>query len=151
MVYKLTNVLNCDTCKDALCATDRECFLNSLITFKNKGGDKGGLIYPSEDVLNICFLTEKTLKHYNYSNKAVNKLQIQSEELTHFLYNSKTFKSLKTHSSETRSPLTDHVTLLIKSIASTYINLKINYSLKTLSDKPSIRMWYNKLTIFKGQ
>jgi len=32
VVYKLTNTLKCDTCNYALCATDKECFLNSLIT-----------------------------------------------------------------------------------------------------------------------
>lgn len=151
VVHKLTNTLKCETCKDSLCSVERDCFLNSLITLKNKGGNNGGLIYPSEDVINICFRTEKTLKQYNFSNKAINKLQIQSEVLNYFLYNSIIFKSLKTHSRETRSPLTDHVTLLIKSITTTYINLKINYSFKMLNEKPSIRMWYNKLTIFKGQ
>eukprot|EP00102_Acyrthosiphon_pisum_P024286 XP_016661496.1 PREDICTED: uncharacterized protein LOC107884274 [Acyrthosiphon pisum] len=151
VVHKLTNVLKCDTNKDALCATDKECFLNSLITLKNKKGDNGGLIYPSNDVIDICSKTEKTLKQFNYTDKAVNKLKIQSEVLGHFLFNSNVFKQLKTHSSETRNPLTDHITLLIKSITSTYINLKINYNLKSHNETPSIRMWYNKLTIFKGQ
>jgi len=27
--HKLTNMLKCDTCKDALCASYKECFLNS--------------------------------------------------------------------------------------------------------------------------
>jgi len=122
VVHKLTNSLKCNTCKYALCATDKACFLNSLITLKNKGGDRGGLIYPSDSVINICFKTEKVLKNHSYKIKAINKLQIQSEVLTHFLYNSNLFVSLKTHSHETRSPLTDHITLLIKSITSTYVN-----------------------------
>jgi len=92
-------------------------FFNSFIALKNKVGDRGGLIYPSDSVMNICFKTEKVLKKYSYRIKAVNKLQIQSEVL---------FASLKTHSHKTRSPLTDHKTLLIKSITSTYVNLKID-------------------------
>ncbi|XP_022182833.1 uncharacterized protein LOC111042513 [Myzus persicae] len=151
VVHKLTNTLKCNNCKYALCATDKACFLNSFITLKNKVGDRGGLIYPSDSVMNICFKTEKVLKKYSYRIKAVNKLQIQSEVLTHFLYNSNLFASLKTHSHETRSPLTDHITLLIKSITSTYVNLKIDYTLKNHNETPSLRMWYNKLTIFKGQ
>lgn len=151
VVHKLTNVLKCDTCKDALCATDKECFLNSLITLKNRKGDNGGLIYPSNDVIDICFKTEKTLKQFNYTHKAVNKLKIQTEVLGYFLFNSNVFEQLKTHSSETRNPLTDHITLLIKFIKATYINLKINYNLKSYNETPSIRMWYYKLTIFKGQ
>lgn len=134
-----------------MCATDKACFLNSLITLKNKGGDRGGLIYSSDSVINICFKTEKVLKNHSYKIKAINKLQIQSEVLTHFLYNSNLFASLKTHSHETRSPLTDHITLLIKSITSTYVNLKIDYTLKNHNETPSLRMWCNKLTIFKGQ
>ena len=150
VVHKLTNTLKCITCKYALCATDKACFLNSLIALKNKGGDRSGLIYPSDSVINICFKTEKVLKNYSYKIKTINKLQIQSEVLTHFLYNSNLFATLKTHSHETRSPLTDHITLLIKSITSTYVNLKIDYTLKNHNETPSLRMWYNKLTIFKG-
>jgi len=131
----------------------KSCFLNSFISLKNKVDDRGGLIYPSDSVINICFKTEKVLKKYSYRIKAVIKLQIQSEVLTHFLYNSNLFASLKTHSHETRSLLNDHITLLIKSITSTYVNLKIDYTLKTITKhhRPSLRMWYNKLTIFKGQ
>lgn len=79
VVHKLTNVLKCESCKDALCATNKECFLNSLITLKNRKGDNGGLIYPSDDVIDICFQIEKKLKEFNYTHKAVNKLKIQSE------------------------------------------------------------------------
>jgi len=63
VVHKLTNTLKYDTCKYALCATDKVYFLNSLITLKNKVGDRGGLIYPSDSVINICFKTEKVLKN----------------------------------------------------------------------------------------
>ncbi|CAI6345174.1 unnamed protein product [Macrosiphum euphorbiae] len=130
VVHKLTNVLKCDVCKHALCAAEKECFLNSLITLKNKGGIHGGLIFPSEDVIDVCFITENILRRYDYTSKAVNKLQVQTDVLKHFVFNSNIFKSLKNHSTETRSPLADHTTLLIKSISSTYINIKINYSLK---------------------
>jgi len=40
VVHKLTKILKCDICKDALCSVERECFLNSLITLKNTGGNK---------------------------------------------------------------------------------------------------------------
>lgn len=39
VVHNLANMLKCYTCKDALCATDRQCFLNSLITLQNRKGD----------------------------------------------------------------------------------------------------------------
>ena len=131
------------------CSVERDCFFNSLITLKNKrGSNEGGLIYPSEDVLYICFKTEKTLKQYDFSNKVINKLKIQSEVLTYFIFNSNIFRSLQSHSCETRSPLTDHVTLLIKSLTSKYINLKNNYSFNMLSEKkPSLRTWYSSVLI----
>jgi len=116
VVHKLTSVLRCETCLTALCAKNKEDFLNSLITLKQKGGNKGGLSYPSEDVIVICFHTEKILKSYDYQNKAVNKLFIQSKVLSHFINNSSIFESLKYHSTESHSPLSDHVILLIKSI-----------------------------------
>lgn len=81
----------------------------------------------------------------------MNKLQVQTHVLKQFIFNSNIFKTLKIHSAETESPLADHITLLIKSISSTYINLKINYSLKKHNETPSVRMWFNKLTLFKGQ
>ncbi|KAE9524080.1 hypothetical protein AGLY_015445, partial [Aphis glycines] len=47
VVYKLSNSLKCEECKISLVAVEKDCFLNSLISLKNKGGDKGGLMYPS--------------------------------------------------------------------------------------------------------
>lgn len=108
-------------------------------------------MYPSEDVISICFKTEYFLKIYNYKQKVINKLKIQTKVLTYYLDSSTIFKSLRTHSQETRSPLSDHFALLIKSITTTYINLKINYILKTHNKTPSLRQWSNKLTLFRGQ
>lgn len=150
VVHKLLLTVNCDTCLQSLCSKNRDLFLNSLIAVKNKGGDKGGLNYPSEDVILICMQTEKILRSNYYQNRPINTLYLQSQVLYHF-YNSNIFSSLKLHSLETNNPLSDHLTLLIKSISSTYIKLKVNYSLKSKNETPSLRMWYNKLTLFKGQ
>lgn len=133
-----------------MCSNNKEDLFNSLIHLKNRGGDRGGLIYPSDDVIIICLQTEKILKSYNFENQKINLLFLKSKVLYHF-YNSKIFYSLKSHSLESNSPLSDHVTLLIKSISSTYIKLKINYNLKARNETPSLRMWYNKLTLFRGQ
>jgi len=150
VVHKLSSTIKCDKCLKSLCSNDKESFLNSLITLKNKEGNNGGLNYPSDDVITICLQTEKFLKSFNYENHQVNTLFLQSKVLYHF-FNSNIFSSLKSHSLESNSPLTDHVTLLIKSISFTYIKLKVNYNLKSHNDKPSLRMWYNKITLFRGQ
>jgi len=73
--------LKCETCIESLIATDKQQFLNSFINLKNQGGNKGGLIYPSDDVITICILTEKILRNFNYENKTVNTLLVQSKVL----------------------------------------------------------------------
>lgn len=151
VVHKLASTLQCETCVRALYAINKDQFLNSLIFIKHRGGFKGGLVYPSEDVIIVCLQTEKTLKYFNYQTKAINKLKIQSQVLNHFLNNSKIFNSfffnISIHSKEINSPLSDHVPLLIKSISTTYINLKVKYSLKAHNETQSMWTWYNKLTL----
>lgn len=92
---------------------NREPFCNSLIAVKNKGGDKGGLNYPSDDNILIFMQTEKLLKSFNYQNQPINTLHLQTKVLHHFC-NSNIFISLKSHSLENSSPLADHLTLFNK-------------------------------------
>uniref|UniRef100_A0A2S2NNN9 THAP domain-containing protein 9 n=2 Tax=Schizaphis graminum TaxID=13262 RepID=A0A2S2NNN9_SCHGA len=151
VVHKLSSIIKCEICVSSLFSYNKQDFLNSLITLKNRGGNKGGLTYPSDDVILICLQTEKILKSYNYQNKAINKLFIQTKVLSHFMNNNSIFSSLKNHSTDSTSSLSDHLTHLIKSISLTYLSLKIKYSIKSHNETPSLRMWYNKLTLFKGQ
>ncbi|KAE9522390.1 hypothetical protein AGLY_017221 [Aphis glycines] len=151
VVYKLASALHSDICIKSLCAINKGAFLNSLITMKNKGGDNGGLMYPSDDVLGICYQTEKLLKICNFETRAINTIEIQSNVLGYVLHHRKIFKSLQFHSAESNSPFSDHFVLLIKAISYTYIKLKVNHSLKNHNEKPSLRTWYNKLTLFRGQ
>jgi len=151
VVFKLTSVLHCEPCVAALYAINKDDFLNSFITLKNKDFNEGGLSYPSDDVILLCFHPEKNLKSYDYENKKVNTLFIQSKVLTHFIHNTSIFNSLKNHTSQSNNPLSDHVILLIKSITTTYINLKVRYSLKKHNKTQSLQMWYNKMILFKGQ
>jgi len=82
--------------------------MNSLFTLKQKGGNKGWFEpNPSDDVISKCFHTEKILKSYDYTNKAINKLLIQSKVLSHFINNSRIFESFKYHSNESYSPFSD--------------------------------------------
>lgn len=101
-----------------------------MIEAKNKGEHNGSLIYPNEDVILICMQTKKMLKSIKYQNQSINTLFFQYQVLQHF-HNSKIFSSLMSHSLKCNGPLSDHVTLLIKSITSTFIKLKVNYNLKS--------------------
>jgi len=103
-----------------------------------------------DDVIRICLQIEKVMKSFNYQNKPIKTLFFQSQVL-HYFYNSNIFNSLKSHSLESTSPLSNHVILLIKSISCTYFKLKVNYNLKLQNENPSLHMWYNKLTLFRGQ
>jgi len=94
IVHKLSSIINCETCLHSLYFNNKELLFNSLIHLKNRGGDKGGLIYQSDDVIIICLHTEKHLKSYNFENQKINSLFLQSKVLYHF-YNSKIFSSLK--------------------------------------------------------
>jgi len=76
VVHKLNSVIKCKICVSSLFSYNKQHFLNSLITLKNRGGNKGGLTYPSNDVIVICLQTEKMLKLYNYQNKGINKIFI---------------------------------------------------------------------------
>jgi len=133
-----------------LFSLDKEDFTNSLINLKNRYGNNGGLCYSSENVITVCYETEKAFKSFDYKNKSVNKLLIQSKVLSRFIDNPIIFDSLRSHNTDSQNVLFDHIPLLIKSITS-YCKLKIKYSVKSHNEKPSLRNWYNKLTLFKGQ
>ncbi|KAE9531371.1 hypothetical protein AGLY_010577 [Aphis glycines] len=106
----------------SLIFTGKQQFLNSFINLKNQRGE-GGLVYPSDDFINIlCLFTEKNFE----------------------------ILIIKIKPKESLSSLSDHVTLLIKSISTTYIKLKINHSVKQLNEKPSLCLKYNKLTLFQA-
>jgi len=151
VTHKLSFTLHCEACVSALFTLDKEDFMNSLITLKNRYGNNGRLCYLSEDVITVCYETENVLKSFDYKNKSVNKLLIQSKVLSRFIGNPIIFNSFKCHNTDSQNVLVDHIPLLIKSITITYCKLKIKYSIQSQNEKPSLRSWYNKLTLFKGQ
>lgn len=148
VVHKLSSIIQCQTCFQSLCSSYKELFCNFFIAIKNRGGNKSGLNYSSNDIMIVCLQTEKNLKSFSYQNKPINTLFLQCKVLHHF-YNSNIFNSLKSHSLESISPLSNHIILLIKFISCTYIKLKINYNLKIQNENPSLQMWYNKLALLE--
>lgn len=144
VVHKLEKKLFCEVCESALVGNKQD-LLNSLINIKTKGG----LSYPSEDVISICMITEKYIKEYYNEKKPVNKLLVETKVLSYFTTNCP-FKNISYHQHDS-DPLTNHIILLIKSIISIYFDTKIHYLCKSSSETISLRHWYNKLIIFKGQ
>ncbi|KAL4088958.1 hypothetical protein QTP88_024036 [Uroleucon formosanum] len=112
--------------------------------------DNGGLTYLSADVINICIQTEKNIRSYEIDSlKKLTKLFIQNKTLQFFINDTTIFETIKFHNEN--DPLQNHVILLIKSVITSYYNIKIHHLFKKPNEKDSLRTWYNKIILFKGQ
>ncbi|KAL4126973.1 hypothetical protein QTP88_011171 [Uroleucon formosanum] len=69
--HRLSSKIKCDICCNALFG-DKKDFMTSLINVR----DKGGLSYPSDDVILIALQTEKFMKSYSSDTKPLNKMVI---------------------------------------------------------------------------
>jgi len=111
--------------------------------------NRGGLKYASDDVNLICHTTEKILQQ--------NKQSLLSPNIN-FKIVTETMKRLppsvldyNDHIMD-QEPLYDHRQQVIYLIIQNYIDKRLKHESKKLNDiKYRIRMYYNKITIFKGQ
>lgn len=93
VTYKLQNIVKCESCLDALVG-EKENFLNSLIEMKNRGG----LTYPSKDVIQICKITEHFLRVNETSLEKPNFFNtLKSKILYECLQDNKCFVKLQGH------------------------------------------------------
>lgn len=60
------------------------------------------------------------------------------------------FDKLQSHALDNH-PLQNHLYLLLKAIADNYLNLKIKFSCNNVNASDSVRHFYTKLILFKGQ
>lgn len=141
--HKLSSKIKCLICNGALFG-NRSNFLHSIITTK----DKGGLTYPSDNVVKICIATEYFLKYFY--EKHLKKDVVITNVLKTFIDNDSIFSSINYHVDQ-YGPLDNHIIFLIKAVISTYCDIKINYNCRKQNETVSLRTWYNKLTIFRGQ
>lgn len=140
----LSSKIKCDICCNALFG-DKKDFMTSLINVR----DKGGLSYPSDDVILIALQTEKFMKSYSSDTKPLNKMLIVTKTLSYFC-NNHVFDSIYNHNSD-NGPFSNHIILLMKSIINSYFDIKTYYSCRKLNETDSMRSWYNKMTLFRGQ
>lgn len=137
-------------CEDCLKAVSSKEKPYGLIQIKNRGG----LIYPSEDVINICMLCEKYIKIIlNGSNKRYlpkySKIQITNNILEQYI-NKSIFTSLENHMYDTFAT-ENHLVELIKAVSHKYIDIRIHFITNNIDNSNSKRHVYNKLVLFKGQ
>jgi len=142
--HRLSSKIKCDICCNALFG-DKNYFMTSLINVR----DKGGLSYPSDDVILIALQTEKVMKSYSCDTKPLNKMLIVTKTLSYFC-NNRVFDSIYNHNSD-NGPFSNHIILLIKSIINSYFDIKTHYLCRKKNETDSLRTWYNKMTLFRGQ
>jgi hypothetical protein len=103
--------IKCEKCVGSLFG-EKVNLVNSLIDFKNRGG----LTYPSKDVINVCLKTEKL---YRIEDKIkVNKIKIIIEVLGYF----------SSHLGQIFvNTFHEHTIFLIRAIVDNYLNTRIKY------------------------
>lgn len=138
VALRLKKSIKCEECVGSLTGS-KENLMGSFLDFKNKGG----LTYPSTDLVSICTLSEKILRqHQQGTNFKLNKLRMISEVVNEFCnkYINKNFIH------------TPHLHPFIKSVADAFLTLRIQYTCKSQTEqKLSLRPSYTKLIHFKGQ
>lgn len=147
----LEKKLKCGECIIVLRSQHKD--FKSLIFFK----DKGGLIYPSKDVIEICLFCETVFRE-NIRSKNLNIMKLDlivTKTIYNFMskfsaLNDHCFPSLNDHIYD-QDPINNHKYLLIKLIIEKFFNIRLKYEHKLRNvNKDSIRQFYNKLIIFKG-
>lgn len=150
---KLRRCLKCEECCQALFSHNIEDF-HDLITVKKRGN----LCFPSKDVFNICILCEKIfrekvskgneLKLSNYACQAI-VIQVLST-----LQYKAVFTTLESHMSAS-DPLHNHLVLLIKAVAETYLQVRYSYAGKLFTARNialkhvKSRTSMNKLVVYE--
>jgi hypothetical protein len=108
---KLSHSLNCEDCLSFLFGSE-ENLIGSFLDFKNRGG----LSYPSDDVIAVCVKSEKLLKLQINTNVKVDKSRIVYDVLKYF---STKLLAYYRHL---------HYYILVKSVANVYLDLRIKFA-----------------------
>ncbi|RVE40704.1 hypothetical protein evm_014645 [Chilo suppressalis] len=151
VVRALMKTLKCETCIGALTVEDKEHEHYKFTKVK----DKGGLVYPSSDVITICKRMEVTIKatvltenQVTVSTKDLKSVLI-AKALPHFI-GMNLFNDIHLHQFD-QSPLNNHLTLLTKAVMEKYINVRLHYLTKNAAPKLSKRQVLSKYLHFSGQ
>ena len=154
-VRKISKSLRCVDCHDAL-----QMSLESIQTTPHlnfiRFVDSGGLIYPSDDVVNVYLTAEKCLQIKIKESCSNINLRYLVNSVSQSYIEVPVFLELDDHI-RSGDPLNRHDCLLIKIIASCYLECRLSHLARTrsanimLDKKPVSRQMANKLTLFRGQ
>ena len=137
VVYKLKKYLKCETCIDALIGNDNST-IHSLVNLKNKGH----LIHPSDDVIEICLSYEKLFRESSgqaegsIADTALCKNNFQKIVISvaERFIRKKIFHKLQEHMFDTDPPH-NHLLLLMKAVTEKYLQVRYTYAAKRFSAK----------------
>jgi hypothetical protein len=111
--------------------------------------DKGGLTYPSSDVIAICKGTELLIKKYlklDLIAKNQSKVKIVSAVLEKFF--GIVFVSLNVK--HNMSAVDNRELLLIRAVTEQYLKVRLHHICRQRNEREKIRTYYKKLILFKG-
>lgn len=138
--------IECVDCLSALIATTPSHY-NSFILFK----DRGGLMYPSEDVIHLCNAAEKIVKsNIESKNEADRDARSMVNKTLKLFIGTDIFHVLHAHLFE-QEPCSNHLLHLLRAVIQKYIDIRVKYLVRKLNIKKTKRQLYNKLTLFSGQ
>lgn len=144
VVFKLQKTIKCEQCIVAL-QGNKENFLNSLISKKNRGG----LSYPSKDVIKICTIAEHFLRINDNSLNKTGFINILKNKVMFDCIQIDCFVTLKEHALETSN---NHIYFLVESVITKYLNIRIHFITKRRSEIANpIRNELTRLILFQGQ
>lgn len=144
VAHSLTKSIKCEHCIQELVG-NAENFLNSLITKKSRGG----LTYPSKDVIEICEISEHFIRIYENSLTKKKIVDIVKNKIMFQCIQLQLFSNLKEHVLNTS---TNHIYLLTESIIFKYLNIRIHFITKRKTEiKDPVRQHLTKTILFKGQ
>lgn len=132
VAHKLMKSIHCEPCIDALSSDQVDSkHIHSLIKLK----DRGKLVYPSDDVIDICITAEKLFRQRGSCTdfKRVGFCQLITSVLEQYTHKN-IFLTLARHMYDTE-PMENHLHLLTKAVAESYLQVRYKYDAKQLTQK----------------
>lgn len=151
-VRALKKIIKCNECNSALSLQKPGIDQTyEFVTFK----DKGGLVYPTKDDIQICRVAELEIRELmNKSQKFNTKPSLSKplliNRILRYFVSSNIFSCIAIHQFD-QSPTENHLVHLIKAVAGSYIDVRLHYLTKYSRSKVTKRQLYNKLILLQGQ
>ena len=160
VIMKLKYLIKCDICRQALIAINHNSNKYNLLKIKSKGG----LTFPSDDVIEICLTSERvfttTMAQLSLSSQtkltSITLRKMTSQVMEWFI-GKPIFESLSEHGIDSVS-FEFHSNSLLKAISEKYLQIRFYYKIKIINKEimkkipvKSSRQMLNKLTICSGQ